>query len=70
MKNLLFFKIFGLTLVGVAIVLRNIIGNSIDKMLSDLIYYGLAFIGIGMELYYVKKKKEKKESLSSKEETL
>ncbi len=70
MKNLLFFKIFGLTLVGVAIVFRNIIGNSIDKMLSDLIYYGLAFIGIGMELYYVKKKKEKKESLSSKEESL
>ena len=69
MKNLLFFKIFGLTLVGVAIVFRNIIGNSIDKMLSDLIYYGLAFIGIGMELYYVKKKKDEVETLISDLET-
>ena len=50
MKNLLFFKVFGLILVVIAVIFRNIIGSSIDKMFSDLIYYGLAFIGIGMEL--------------------
>ena len=70
MKNLLFFKVFGLILVVIAVIFRNIIGSSIDKMFSDLIYYGLAFIGIWMELYYVKKKKEKKESLSSSKEIL